>query len=51
MEGVPSGGQPPHVATACANVLTHNPQTLGDPSQALPAQLNFLEVGQAFCGI
>lgn len=47
----PSPVAPPHVATACANVLTHNPQTLGDPSQALPAQLNFLEVGQAFCGI
>lgn len=48
---VPSPTAPPHVATACGNVLGHNPQTQGSPTQALQAQANFLQVGQAFCGL
>ena len=47
----PSPVAPPHVGTACVNVLTHNPQTFEEPNQALPAQMHFLAVGQAFCGI
>ena len=47
----PSPTAPPHVATACVNVLGHNPQTQGSPTQADPALANFLQVGQAFCGI
>ena len=47
----PSPTAPPHVATACVNVLSHNPQTQGSPTQAGPAQANFLQVGQVFCGI
>ena len=47
----PSPVAPAHVGTACVNVLTHNPQTSEDPNQALPAQMHFLAVGQAFCGL
>jgi len=48
---VPSATAPPHVATACVNVLGHNPQTQGSPTEALQAQANFLQVGQAVCGL
>ena len=47
----PSPTAPPHVATACLNVLSHNPQTQGSPTQASQAQANFLQVGEAFCGL
>jgi hypothetical protein len=47
----PSPTAPPHVATACVNVLGHNPQTQGAPTQAPQAQANFLQVGEAFCGL
>ena len=47
----PSPVAPAHTGTACANVLTNNPQAGSDSHSALPAQQNFLAVGAAFCGI
>jgi hypothetical protein len=47
----PSPVAPAHTGTACANVLTKNPQAGPDSHSAPPAQQNFFEVGAVFCGI
>jgi hypothetical protein len=38
------------VATACSTVISKNPNAVEGTKQAPPAQENFSEVGQAFCG-
>jgi hypothetical protein len=47
----PSPVAPSHTATACANVIAHNPQA-GPASHSAPqAQANFGAVGATFCGV
>jgi Bacterial regulatory proteins, luxR family len=47
----PSPVAPAHTGTACANVLTKNPQAGPGTRSAPPAQENFFAVGAVFCGI
>ena len=47
----PSPVAPAHTGTACANVLTKNPQAGPSSHSAPPAQQNLFEVGAVFCGI
>ena len=47
----PSPAAPAHTGTACANVLTKNPQAGPGSHSAPPAQENFFEVGAVLCGI
>ena len=47
----PSPVAPDHTGTACASVLTHNPQAGESPHSAVTAQENFTQVGAAFCGL
>ena len=47
----PNPEAPAHTGTACASVLTHNPQASEDSHSAPTAQQNFAAVGAAMCGL
>ncbi len=47
----PSPVAPAHAGAACEAVLAHNPQASPESHSAVPAQMNFAEVGAAFCGV
>jgi hypothetical protein len=47
----PNPTAPQHTGTACANVLSRNPNTGPDGHISDVGGAHFLAVGQAFCGL